>query len=121
MKHGRESCFHVDDAVCMNVFNHLVCYAFQCFLALHDAKRVGKAFEIEGKTLALRPTMKPIRELIRISRRQCLVAAGSCQINDGLWTSSTVEVIVQKNLWELANEIFCECHGIPSRYTLAAC
>src|SRR5204862_844096 len=51
MKHGRESCFHVDDSVRVNVLNHLVCRLLLEKKKKHDTERLRKALKIERQTI----------------------------------------------------------------------
>ena len=100
----RETRLDVHHAVVVHVLDHLVGDALERLGGLHHAAGVREAFEVERQAAALRAAVKPLGQLAGVGGRQRGVALVPGQLDDRLRPQAAVEMVVQEDLGQRADE-----------------
>src|ERR1700722_8165755 len=97
-KNGSKASFEIDHSIFAEVISLFVCDALQSLLSLHDRDSVREAFQILCKTSLIRAAMEPSCQCFRVCGRKARVLRIFCQVNHGLRTHHSVEMLMQQNL-----------------------
>ena len=101
---GRKANLGVDNAVSRQIDGALGRNPLELFAGLHERSRVGETLQIAHE-VAAGVHNEPTTELLRVERRQSLIARLAREFNDRLWAQPAVEVLVQKDLRGSANDL----------------
>jgi len=86
--------FAVDDAIVGEVENEFFRNAVESVGGLHHPRSDVKRFQVFDKRPGICLVSKPLGDFSCVSRREVKTVGGR-QINDGLWSKTTIEMIMQ--------------------------
>jgi hypothetical protein len=110
VENWREASFKVHYAIFAQILDLFIRNPLQCLLRLHDRDGVLEALQIFGEATLIRAAMKPLRQCLRIVSRKVRISHSPCQINHGLRTQHTIQMLVQKNLRTALQCLFIRFH-----------
>ena len=104
MEDRRETRLDVHHTVFVHILHHFVGDAFEALLRLHHTTRVREPFQVHRQAAALSAAVKPLGQLARVCCRKRFVVLVSGQLDRRLGSQAAIEVVVQEDLGQRADE-----------------